>query len=149
MGKSKSDKNKDKFLMAVGYLTEYTGVRGAVVADGEGIVIATSGQASFDAEKFAAFAIAVKSAVEGPLGRIANPSLEHLSIKTGRDWITVAQSSEAFLIVAADRRADDLLNVRISRSLEMISSYFKERYPLIIPRERAGKSTKKLEEVHV
>jgi len=147
MGKSKSE--KDKFKMAVEYLTEYSGVRGAVIADVEGVVIARSGQASFDADTFAAYSIAMRTALEGPLGKIANPNPEHLSIKTGNDWITIAQSSEAFLIVAADRRADDLLSVRISRALEMISSYFKERYPLTIPRERAGRPAKKLEEVHV
>jgi predicted regulator of Ras-like GTPase activity (Roadblock/LC7/MglB family) len=149
MGKSRSERVKDKFQMAVEYLTEYSGVKGAVVADTEGVVIATSGQASFDAESFAAYSIAMKAAVEGPLGRIANPKLEHLSVKTGNEWITIAQSSQAFLIVAADRRADDLLSVRISRALEMISSHFKERYQLIIPRDRAGKLAKKLEEVHV
>jgi len=151
MGKSKLDKSKDKFQVAVDYLTEYSGVKGAIIADNEGIIIARSGPAEFDAETFAAFALAVKASIEEPLKEIARPDVEQLTVKTAQDWITIARLSPIILIVAAERHVDDLLSVRITRSLEMISTHMKAKYPAILSRDKAAavRSKKKSEGVHV
>ncbi len=55
-----------------------------------------------------------------------------------------------YLIVLADRKADDLINVRIARSLDMISSHMKEKYPALLSLESVErKSVKSVEATHV
>jgi predicted regulator of Ras-like GTPase activity (Roadblock/LC7/MglB family) len=146
----KQVKGKDKFLVAVEYLTEYTGVRGAIIADSEGMVIVSHGGSSFDADYYAALSLDIFETVKAPLRRLFEPEVEFLSIKTPVDWLTLAWSEPLILIVAAQRQADDLLNIRISRSLEMIAANVKEKYPILLNTKPANsKNEKSLEEIHV
>ena len=70
--------------------------------------------------------------IDRNLTKLIDPGCEFLSVKTDKDWITIAQTSVLYLIVVADRKADDLLSVRISRSLGMISSHVKDKYPALL-----------------
>lgn len=141
----------DKFQVSVDYLTEYAGVKGAVIADHEGLVVATSPGDGIDAELYAAIGLNLVEIMDKNLARLIDPGCEFLSVKTGKDWITVARTSVFYLIVVADRKADDLINVRISRSLDMISSHMKDKYPalLIFDEPVKQESVKSVEATHV
>lgn len=141
----------NKFQVSVDYVTEYSGVKGAVIADQEGLVMATSPQDGVDAELYAAIGLNLVEIMDKNLARLIDPGCEFLSVKTGKDWITVARTSVFYLIVVADRKADDLINVRISRSIKMISSYMKEKYPaqLIFDEPVKQESVKSVEATHV
>jgi predicted regulator of Ras-like GTPase activity (Roadblock/LC7/MglB family) len=128
-------KEIDRFQGAVEYLTEYPGVRKALIGDHEGLVIAESGSKTFDCEAYLAHAVALIDIMEKKLDRLAEPKIEHLSLRTANDWLTIAKTANLFLVVVADTRTNDLLNVRISRSLEMISSHFKSRYTALLARQ--------------
>ncbi len=147
----KATNQLDRFQVSVEYLTEYSGVKGAVIADREGLVVATSPRKGFDAEICAAIGLDLVEIIDRNLVRLIDPGCKFLSVKTGKDWITVAQTSIFYLIVMADRKADDLINIRISRSLDMISSHMKEKYPALLfsdePAEQ--KSVKSVEATHV
>jgi predicted regulator of Ras-like GTPase activity (Roadblock/LC7/MglB family) len=151
MSQNKTAKNTNKFQVAVDYLTEYSGVKGAVIVDPEGLVICKSGQPDFDAETSAAAALLFKSTLDRVLPMLTPPGIEYLTLKTHSDWLTLAQSASLILFVMADRRVDDLLNIRISRSLEMISAHIKEKYPFYLSKATspARESAKTMEEMHV
>ncbi len=147
----KPAKQIDRFQVSVDYLTEYSGVKGAVITDPEGLVVAVSPQDGVDAELCAAFGLNLVEIMDRNLTKLIDPGCEFLSVKTDKDWITIAQTSVLYLIVVADRKADDLLNVRISRSLDMISSHVKDKYPalLFFDKPAEQKSVKRVEATHV
>jgi len=147
----KTVKNTDKFQVSVEYLTEYTGVKGVVITDSEGLMIIQQPKEGFNGELCAAVGLELIKLLDKNLHGIAEPGCEFLSIKTGADWLTVAKTSIFYVIVLADRKADDLLNVRISRALEMISSYMKEKYPAVSPEREPAvrRSARKMEASNV
>lgn len=140
----------NKFQVSVDYLTEYSGVKGAVIIDREGLVVAASPRDGVDAELYGAIGLNLAEIVDRNLAKLIDPGCEFLSVKTGKDWITVARTSIFYLIVLADRKADDLINVRIARSLDMISSHMKEKYPALLSLGSVErKSVKSVEATHV
>jgi predicted regulator of Ras-like GTPase activity (Roadblock/LC7/MglB family) len=114
---------------SVDYLTDYAGVIGAVIADHEGLVVACSPPSLVDAELYAALGPEIFSATDRNIGRLINPGCKYVSLKTDDRWLTIATTQGFLLIVLADRKADDLLNVRVQRTLDMIANHIKEKYP--------------------
>jgi predicted regulator of Ras-like GTPase activity (Roadblock/LC7/MglB family) len=147
----KTSKQGNKFQASVEYLIDYAGVRGTVITDDEGLVITQSPASGFDGELCAATGLELISVMDKNIKKIAEPGCEYLSIKTGSDWITVAKSTVFYVIVLADRKADDLLSVRISRALEMIASHIKDKYPAILLEQKpaARRHEKKMEASNV
>jgi predicted regulator of Ras-like GTPase activity (Roadblock/LC7/MglB family) len=126
------EKQMDKFQVSLDYLTEYTGVRSAVICDHEGLVVSRSPQDDGHDELYAAAGLELIRIVDEGLARMVNPGCDILSLKTGEDWVIVARASIFYLIVRANRNVDDLLSVRVSRSLEMISSYMDAKYQALL-----------------
>ncbi len=151
MNRAKTVKKDDKFQASVDYLAEYAGVRGAVIADSEGLVVAQKGAPDFQAEVLAAMVLPLMGAVEGRLPFLKRPEIEHMALKTREDWITVARTHSFYLFIAAERHADELLHIRISRALEMITTHVGERYATVVPgqRPKSEQNTKSMEEIHV
>ncbi|OGC90262.1 MAG: hypothetical protein A2W25_05805 [candidate division Zixibacteria bacterium RBG_16_53_22] len=149
MGRAKKPKSVDKFQNAVAYLAEYSGVRGVVIADHEGLVLTGRGAKNFELEKYAAYAMEIINAVGVPFHRLFEPGIEYLVIKTSHDWLTIAVSPPVMLLVVADRQADDLLHIRITRSLELISSYVKEKYSVSSAIDNSKKNARSREAIYV
>jgi predicted regulator of Ras-like GTPase activity (Roadblock/LC7/MglB family) len=122
--------NKDcRLQAAVDYLIEYTGVVGTVIADREGLVVACSPPGLKSGELYAALGPEIFRTSDCVIGKLIDPGCRYVSIKTHDRWLTVAFTLDFHLVVLADKRADDLLNVRIQRTLDMIANYIKEKYP--------------------
>jgi predicted regulator of Ras-like GTPase activity (Roadblock/LC7/MglB family) len=149
MGRSKANKSIDKFQAAVDYLIEYEGVRGVAIADSEGLVVAKRDSGSFDAEVFCAIALKMTDSLDSILPRLVEPGIEYLALKTAHDWVTIARSDQFLLVVAADRGANDLLNIRIIRALEMISSHLKNKYRKAFSAGSSAVNKKNTEAVNV
>lgn len=147
----KPTKQIDRFQVSVDYLTEYSGVKGAVLTDSEGLVVAASPWDGIDAEHCAAFGLNIIEIMNRNLTALIDPGCEFLSVKTDKNWITIARTSVLYMIVVADRKADDLLSIRISRSLDMISSHMKDKYPalLFLDEPAKQKSVNRMEATHV
>ena len=106
MARSKKPvKNENKFQAAVDYLAEYAGVKGAAIADSEGLVVAKNGQGDFDAELYCAIALEMVTTLDSTLTKLMDPGIEHLSLKTAGNWLTVARSKPFCLVIAADKKA--------------------------------------------
>lgn len=141
---------KDKFQAAIDHLTEYGGVKGAVISDHEGLVLAGGGDSAFNPELCAAYSLDVFAAVQGPLGRLLEPEVEFLIVKTRTDWLTLARARHLLLVVAARRQTDDLLSIRINQALEMITVHLENKYAVSLKSDISDSHTaKRLEEVHV
>ncbi len=123
--------NKDcKFQTAVDYLVEYSGVVGAVVADHEGLAVVCSPPGGPNRDLYAALGPQIFKEMDRNIKRLINPGCKFVSLKTEDKWLTVATTLNVYLIVLADRKADDLLNVRIQRALDMVANHIKEKYPV-------------------
>ena len=122
-------KESSKFASAVEYLTDYTGVVGAVIADAEGLAVASSPAGLVDGDLYAALGPEIFNTADRIIEKMAQPGCKYIALKTDERWLTVAAAMGFLLIVLADKKADDLLNVRIQRALEMIANHAKEKYP--------------------
>lgn len=110
------------------YLREYSGVKGAILADNEGLVVACDTLSGFDPEIFASFALSLKQVNSDLLKKINESKLERMGIHTSNMWISLNQILDFTLVTVADRHTDELLSVRISQATGMIKRHLEERY---------------------
>ena len=137
--------NKDcKLQAAVNYVAEYSGVMGAVIADREGLVIVCSPPALENGELYAALGLDIIGNADSSIGRLIDPGCRYVSVKTRDRWLTVAATLNFFLVVLADKKSDDLLNVRIQRTLDMIANHVKDKYPAEVYSDMPGEVKKEI-----
>ena len=113
---------------ALNYLREYSGVKGAILVDNEGLVVAGDRSSDLDPETFASFGVSLKEANDVLLRRINEEGLKRMAIHTPNLWISLNQILGFTLVVVADHNTDELLSVRISQTTGMIKKYLKQRY---------------------
>jgi len=113
---------------ALHYLQEYSGVKGAILVDNEGLVVASDTSPDFDPELFASLAIGLKEADRSLLEKINESEMERMGIHTPHLWISLNQILSFTLVTVAHRHTDELLSVRISQAVGMIKKHLEERY---------------------
>ena len=113
---------------ALHYLREYSGVKGAILVDEEGLVVACDRSSDLDPETFASLAVSLRKANNLFLERINEKGLERIGIHTPDLWITLNQILSFTLVIVADRHTDELLSVRISQATGMIKKCLEQRY---------------------
>lgn len=147
----KNQKENCRLQTAVDYLAEYSGVNGAVVADHEGLIVACSPPSVFKGEFYAALGPEIFKVIDNNIDKLIDPGCRFMSLKTEEKWLTIASILNFFLIVLADKKADDLLNVRIQRTLEMVANHINEKYPAeVYNNEPASvKNENSMEALHV
>jgi predicted regulator of Ras-like GTPase activity (Roadblock/LC7/MglB family) len=119
---------KGELEEALHYLREYSGVKGAILVDNEGLVVGGDTLSDFDPEVFASLAICLKEANHNLLERINESQLDRIGIHTPNLWISLNQILSFTLVTVADRHTDELLSVRISQAVGMIKKHLEERY---------------------
>jgi predicted regulator of Ras-like GTPase activity (Roadblock/LC7/MglB family) len=149
----KNTKVEDRFLTAVEYIAEYSGLRIAVVSDHEGLVIARKSNdenLEIDGDQYAAISLDLIGKLSEGAQRITSSNAKFISIKTDTDWITINASEKFVLTVVADSGADELLSVRIQRAFDMINEHLKNRYPALEHQYNKAKGAEvKMEASHV
>jgi predicted regulator of Ras-like GTPase activity (Roadblock/LC7/MglB family) len=113
---------------ALHYLREYSGVKGALLVDDEGLVVACDRSSDLDPETFASLAVSLKQANDLFLKRINEKGLERIGIHTPDLWISLNQILSFTLVIVAHRHTDELLSVRISQATGMIKKHLEQRY---------------------
>jgi predicted regulator of Ras-like GTPase activity (Roadblock/LC7/MglB family) len=111
------------------YLREYAGVKGAVLVDHEGLVVAEDSSPDLDPETVATYAKHIKETNDKILGKMGEKTSERIGIHTPDAWICLNQIEDFTLAVVSDRRTDELLSVRIQQSTGMIRRFLCQRYP--------------------
>lgn len=113
---------------ALHYLREYSGVRGAILVDDEGLVVACDSLSDLDPEIFASLAVSLKEANNILLKRIDEKGLKRMGIHTPNLWISLNQILCFTLVTVADNNTDELLSVRISQATGMIKKHLEQEY---------------------
>lgn len=119
---------RSDFESALRYLREYSGVKGAILVDNEGLVVASDRLPDLDPEIFAAWAICLKEANNNLLEKINESKSERIGILTPNLWINLNQILTFTLITVADRHTEELLSVRISQVTGMIKKHLEQSY---------------------
>ena len=125
----KAENQNNRFQVAVDYLSEYSGVNIALIFDKEGLVVAQNSPSAIDGEDMEAIGLEFLKVNNEYAQKLVGPGCEAISLKTDKDWVVLADAGEFYLFVLAERRVDDLLSVRVQRSVEMITNYVDKKYP--------------------
>ncbi len=110
------------------YLREYSGVKGAILVDNEGLVVACDTLSDLDPETFASLAMSLKEANDLLLEKIDEKGLKRMGIHTPNLWISLNQILSFTLVTVSDNHTDELFSVRISQATEMIKKHLEQRY---------------------
>jgi hypothetical protein len=116
------------FDRAVNYIGEHGSVHLATVLDDEGLVLGAFRRGSIDPEDWAPLALLLVDGGNRVLSRGQMTGLEKMDLVLKEKRLVVARPDGCHLMVLADRHDDELLNIRINQSLDMINKFVAERY---------------------
>ncbi len=128
---TKTENYVNKFQTTLQYLVEYSGVKGAVIFDSDGLVVEHLNKDGLDPEQLSPLALLIIDQTSQVLSRIEEPAVNSMVLKSNDSWITIERVNNLVLLVRANTATDDLLRVRIGQSVDMIKAFLKERYPLL------------------
>jgi predicted regulator of Ras-like GTPase activity (Roadblock/LC7/MglB family) len=121
-------KEPSGFEKAVNYIGEHGSVKVAAVVDLEGLLLANFCRGGVEADEWSPYAPVFFAQNEIVLERTDMAAPEKIDIILSDHRLTIARDSSFYLMVLAERQADDLLGIRITQAMEMIRKYIGERY---------------------
>ncbi len=113
---------------AIHYLKEYPGVKGVLLVDSDGLVVAKSLSQGFDEGKLAPLGVTFREINIQLIKRLDEEKIERIQILSDNLWINLTTIGKFCLLTLADRHTDELLNIRISKAQESIKKYLTQRY---------------------
>ena len=128
---SKEIKKENKFQATLEYLGEYQGVQCAVIFDSDGLVVGYLDRDGFDAELLSPLALLILDQISSVLARLDEAPVKSMMLKNDDSWIIIERVENLILVVKAGKETDDLLKVRIGRSVDMIKDCLKKNYPQV------------------
>jgi hypothetical protein len=106
--------------------------------DQDGLIVAQRGNPHLEGEALAPLAQLLENACLTVLGRVGEKEINRIETYTPRLRLSLHQVLNFRLLVFSDRRADDLLNVRIQRVIEQVTKKLTEKYPSEVLSAREG-----------
>jgi len=116
------------FDKATKYVGEDGSVRLVAVIDREGLLLSNFTRGGLVAEDIAPYALTILATCANKMEKIDYDAPERIDFMLKDERIVLATEKHCSLMVIAERRSDDLLNIRISQAIEMIRKYMSERY---------------------
>ncbi len=116
------------FDKATKYIGEDGSVKMAAVIDREGLLLSNFTRGGLVAEDVAPYALTIAATCTGQMESINYDVPERIDLLLKDERIVLATEKHCSLMVIAERRSDDVLNIRINQSIEMIRKYMSERY---------------------
>ncbi len=116
------------FDKATKYLGEDGSVRLAAVLDNEGLLLSNFTRGGLVAEDIAPFALTIAAACADKIGRLEFDAPERIEFMLKNERIVLATEEHWTFMIIAERRGDDMLDIRIMQAIEMIKKYTSERY---------------------
>ncbi|MDH4222801.1 MAG: roadblock/LC7 domain-containing protein, partial [candidate division Zixibacteria bacterium] len=113
---------------ALSYLKEYSGVEGAFLVDSEGLIVGEESIEVLEADKIAPLALSLVEINSNMLKKLGESKAERIQLLTANRWITLNRVFDFTLVTVASRNTDELLNIRIIKSVEMLKRFLKEKY---------------------
>lgn len=112
--------------------TKYVGEDGSVqmvaILDNEGLLLSNFTRGGLVAEDIAPYALTIASACAEKIGRLEFEAPERIEFLLKNERIFLAMEKNWTMMIIAERRGDDLLNIRINQAIEMSRKYMSERY---------------------
>ncbi|MCP4581389.1 MAG: hypothetical protein GY839_07200 [candidate division Zixibacteria bacterium] len=124
-------KKENKFQATLEYLGEYHGVQNAVIFDSNGLVVGYLDRDGLDAELLSPFALLILDQISSLLVRLDEAPVKSMMLKNDSSWIIIERVENLILAVRAGKETDELLKVRIGRSIDMIKDCLKKNYPQV------------------
>lgn len=124
----KAEAQESNLENALSYLKEYSGVEGAFLVDPEGLIVGEESFEGLDGEKIAPLALSLQELNSDLLKKLGETKADRIQLFTPQRWINLNQVLDFTLVTIASRNTDELLNIRIIKSTEMIKKFLKERY---------------------
>ena len=116
------------FDRAARYIGEDSSVQLAVVVDDEGLLLGQFRRGEMEADDWAPFSLLFCEANRDALQRAGWGSPEKIDLLIKDTRIVVACEDSWYLMVVAQRHANDFLNIRINQGLEIIRKYIARQY---------------------
>ncbi len=116
------------FDKATKYVGEDGSVRLVAVLDNEGLLLSNFTRGGLVAEDIAPYTLTIAVACADKIGRLEFDAPERIEFILKDERIVLATEKQWSIMVIAERRSDDLLNIRINQAIEMIRKYMSERY---------------------
>jgi hypothetical protein len=116
------------FERAVRYIGEHGSVFLAAVVDHEGLLMASFRRGDMVPEDWAPLALLFYDSNRRVLARNGLSDPDRVDLRLSDKRVVTAKQNKYSLMVVADRHSDDVLNIRISQGLEIISKHATERY---------------------
>ncbi len=120
--------DQNGFDRAVRYIGEHASVHLAVVLDNEGLVLGHYRRGNIEPEEWAPLALLLVDGGDRVLARGHLNGLEKMDLVLKDKRLIVARPDGCHLMVLSERHEDELLNIRINQSLDMINKFVAERY---------------------
>lgn len=120
---------------ALSYLKEYAGVEGAFLVDSEGLILGQACEEGLDGEKVAPLALSLEDINSNLLKKLGESKIERIQLFTPKRWISLSRVMDFTLVTIASRNTDELLNIRIMKSAEMLKRFLKEKYAKLLGSE--------------
>ncbi len=124
----KAEAQESSLENALSYLKEYSGVEGAFLVDSEGLIVGEEREEGLDGEKIAPLALNLEEMNSEFLRKLGEVKIDRIQLFTPQKWINLNRVLNFILITIASRNTDELLNIRIIKSAEMLKRFLKERY---------------------
>jgi len=110
-------------------------VEGAFLVDSEGLIIGQACEEDLDGEKVAPLALSLEDINSNLLKKLGESKIERIQLFTPKRWINLNRVLDFTLVTIASRNTDELLNIRIIKSAEMLKKFLKERYGKLLGSE--------------
>jgi len=116
------------FDRATKWVGEDGSVRLVAVIDNEGLLLSNFTRGGVVAEDIAPHALTIMATCAQRMEKLDFDTPERIDLVLKGERIVLATEKNCSLMVIADRRSDDLLNIRINQAIEMLRKYMSERY---------------------
>jgi len=116
------------FDAAVTHVASYSSVGLAMLVDEEGLCVARASRGAADSDLWAPVVNLLYASVVGELRRTSDADVRRLQVTLAHERLVVERVEPFYLAVLCDQNSDDLVNVRITQSAEMIRKYYEHKY---------------------
>ena len=116
------------FDMATRYIAEDNSVQLVVIVDSEGLPLSNFARGTIDVEDWAPMALLLHEQNSQVLNRWGLVSPERISLTIDENRIIISREESFSLMVISKRQPNDILDIRISKGLNIIKKYVDERY---------------------
>ncbi len=127
------------FDKATKYIGESATVELVAVVDNEGLLLSNYVTQDYEAEDWAPLALVLFESNGSVMQKAGLPTPKHIDFYSGQKRIILVREDSFYLMVVAEQKTDDLINIRVKQGVEIIKKYINERYDhdLVIQSEKS------------